>query len=193
MKLIKITIYIIITLLIIYLLLIYINNKKLKTNIDTKNQNTVVESNENIFPVDKKGFNNTSSSTNKYDANKDEINNINQKNIIELESIKNKNIKDLLTNWEITRDEELLKEALNISKSIDNEFALASWINFLSNNSKELLYISNKSLNKKEDTEYIITIFEWYIDLSGEYELLNQSKKQELLNQLKQLQYNINN
>ena len=193
MKLIKITIYIIITLLIIYLYLIYFNNKKLKTGTETQNQNTVSEIDKNIFPVDKNKINNLSSSTNKNDKHEDEINNIDQKNIVELESIKNKNIKDLLNNLEITKDEELLKEALNISKSIDNEFALASWNNFLSKNSKELLYISNKSTNKIEDTKYIVTIFEWYIDLSGEFESLNQSKKQEILNQLEQLQYNINN
>ena len=162
MKLIKITIYIIITLLIIYLYLIYFNNKKLKTGTETQNQNTVSEIDKNIFPVDKNKSNNLSSSTNKNDKHEDEINNIDQKNIVELESIKNKNIKDLLNNWEITKDEELLKEALNISKSIDNEFALASWNNFLSKNSKELLYISNKSTNKIEDTKYIVTIFEWY-------------------------------
>lgn len=98
-----------------------------------------------------------------------------------------KDIKKILSNWEITKDPKMLKEALALSAGADNESRLEPWRLFISKDSKELMKIINSSSNMKETSKDVYTIFEWYIYLSGEYENISPQKKQEILGQYTQL------
>ena len=103
------------------------------------------------------------------------------------EDMTKKKIEKILFNWNITKDENSLREAVVLSENIDNEIIFEAWIPFMGMNSAELVKIINTSTDIQKTKSTIRGIFEWYIELSGEYEKLSSAKKQQLTNQYNQL------
>ncbi len=98
------------------------------------------------------------------------------------------NINKLFSNWEITKDQETLKQLTDMTGGADNEAFYEPWVKFFVNgNSGELIKTINTSTNKKETTQKIFYIFEWFINGSGEYEKLSSTRRQEISNQYNQL------
>lgn len=177
-KNIKIIIILITLILISIIVFILLNKKNKSVNIDTvatEQENTV--ENRNTF--------NTNKTT---QTNKDIVV---QQNIVEgdkgEEDYIYKNIQKNIFNWNITKDPELLKKSITLSENASNETILESWRSFMTSNSSELIKLVNTSSNSIEDKETVRLIFEWYINLSGEYEKLSASKKAEISNQYKLL------
>lgn len=191
MKFIKITI-IILSITVFLFGIFYIqskNNAKNQENIKTDvniqensiQNRTVFRTNTNTLSTNNTIINSESEST----TSEELLINIEYtEGVEELENIK---IKKLLFDWEITKDSELLKQALVLSKSTDNETVLEAWRPFMSKNSAELVKIIYKSNKIEETKKDIYSIFEWYIELSGEFETLTNAKKQEILKQYNQL------
>lgn len=103
------------------------------------------------------------------------------------EDITKKKIENILFNWNITKDESSLREAITLSEDIDNEIIFEAWIPFMGTNSAELIKLVNTSTNIQKTKVTIKGIFEWYVELSGEYEKLSSAKKQQITNQYNQL------
>ncbi len=103
------------------------------------------------------------------------------------EDIIHKKIEKLLFDWETTKDKNLLIEAINLSANADNEVILSAWTDFMKKNSAELVKVITGSSNEKQTREDIRRIFEWYVELSGEYEKLSSTKRQEISRQYQQL------
>jgi hypothetical protein len=98
------------------------------------------------------------------------------------------NIKKEFSNWEITKDQKTLENLIDLSGGADNEALYEPWIKFfVDGNSNELLKIINTSTDKKNVTQKVYYIFEWFIYGSGEQENLSPTKKQVILNQYNQL------
>jgi exopolysaccharide biosynthesis protein len=89
----------------------------------------------------------------------------------------------LLFDWNTTKDPEILKTVLKNTEGADNEGLLEVWRPFMQKNSSELIKIIDTSPNIKQTKSNIRLIFEWYIDLSGDFEKLSSVKKQELMRQ----------
>jgi len=75
-----------------------------------------------------------------------------------------------------------ISEALLLSKNIDNEFVLESWVSYIPENSTQIVDVVEKNNNRDEisNTEYI---FSWYIELSGYFENLPTEKQIEISEQ----------
>ena len=96
-------------------------------------------------------------------------------------------IKKLLSDWSIIKDKNLLIEGLKLSEGADNESILEAWTDFMKKDSIELLKLTNTSSNIKKTKNDVRLIFEWFINLSGEYEKLSSGKRIEIKNQYNQL------
>lgn len=172
-KIIIISILVILILGIVYMF--YINNKKNSAKQD--NQNT--ESNTSLN-TERPGFN-TNTQTQKPITNSfpppdnTEINKYND-------------INNSFSDWKITKDQETLKKLIDLSGGSDNETFYEPWIEFfVSNNSNELMKIVNTSNDKKNTSQKVFYIYEWFIYGSGEYENISAGKKQVIFSEFNQL------
>lgn len=191
MKFTKITI-IIISIVITILGVVFIlniNNKDQESLSDTdinieKNSagnRTVFNTNTKEIPVNGTENNSEVVAT----ENKTEVNTVEYKE--GFEEIENNKINKILFDWNTTKDPELLKQAVFMSRSADNETILESWRLFMSSNSSELIKTIYRSDNIQQTKNDVLLIFQWYIELSGEFEKLSNTKKQEILKQYNQL------
>lgn len=96
-------------------------------------------------------------------------------------------IKSNLSNWEITREKELIIQSVEMSSGHDNEALMEVWIPFMKKNSKEILNLVDTSKDKIKFKARGYFIFDWFINNSGEYEKLSKTKQQEILGQFNQL------
>jgi uncharacterized protein YxeA len=103
------------------------------------------------------------------------------------EDVRYNQINKILLNWNITKEPELLRQALILSRSADNEAILESWRPFMSKNSSDLIKTIDTSTDMEQARKDIYLIFQWYIELSGEYQTLTPSKKTEIQKQYNQL------
>lgn len=182
-KFIKIIIAIIVVFILIFSYL-FMKEKNVTTN--TKNISTA--ENDSRLPLNT-DTNNTGTTTvggNGYYTNTPNLNPTDYSSNNPEDILKNK-IEKLLFNWSLTKDESTLREALVLSEGIDNEVVLEAWIPFMKENSNELIKLINTSSNKQKTKTTINIIFQWYIQLSGEYEKLSNSQKLQIKNQYNQL------
>jgi hypothetical protein len=103
------------------------------------------------------------------------------------EDVVGQDIRKKLSNWELTRDENKLREALALTSKTNNEVVLSSWVDFMKKNSSELIKILSKSTDINKTKTDIYQIFDWFITMSGEYDALSTSKKQEIKTQYQKL------
>lgn len=137
--------------------------------LNTNNSGTTTSKVENGYYTDTSNLNSTDHDNN----NQDDI-------------LKNK-VEKTLFNWNITKDESTLREAVALSEDVDNEVVLEAWIPFMKTNSNELIKLINTSSDKQKTEATVQVIFQWYIELSGEYEKLSSGQKQQLTDQYNQL------
>jgi hypothetical protein len=189
-KFIKIAAILLIVFIITIFFVFFTNSPK-----SSDNQNNTEETTAGIeksrLPLNTKTSSNTSQDINQYNPEtdiQDKEKNVDllDNTITKEEQIKN-TIEKRLRDWKITKDENLLRGALTLSENADNEAILSAWTSFMSTDSGELLKIIDSSVDAKRTKGNIGLIFEWYIELSGEYEKLSGAKKQQLTNQYNQL------
>ena len=179
------------TILLITFSIIFINKNRKNTNntaSDSVKNNTegrvIFETNTNNTINTQENNTSTSSNQNLVEKNSDV-------NIVDYregpEDITYNQINKNLYDWSTTKDPELIKQSLKLSESADNETILESWRPFMATNSSELIKLIPKSDNIQKTKSDIHLIFEWYIELSGDFEKLSSSKKQEILKQYNDL------
>ena len=109
------------------------------------------------------------------------------------ETILLEDIKKNISQWSESKNVEYLKNALLITyKNINNETSFEPWLQEIQNNSSQITL----SLNKDSSIETLTsayTIYEWFIQLSGQYEKLSPEKKQSISRDFMQIQIYINN
>ena len=181
-------IIIILTILILSAGFIFIQKNKTKNTITETNQDTAVTENRVIF---KTKNTNTVIETD-YSTSSETLNGtstpLEQKtNTVEYppseDDLQHIKTSKLLFDWNTTKDIEVLKTVLKNTEGADNEALLEVWRPFMSKNSAELIKLIETSSNIKQTKTNIRLIFEWYIELSGDFEKLSATKKQEIMRQ----------
>lgn len=180
-KFLKIIIAIIVILILVFLVLVIGKNKGAEDLKDIPS-NTDEVTNRPVFQTNTSS---NSTSTNDYIPNdtSDYMNETGRGP----EDVLNKKISKILFDWTITRDENSLREALALSENADNEAILEAWVPFMQKDSAELLKLINTSSDGKRTKAGISVLFQWYINLSGDYEKLSTAKRQQITNQYNQL------
>jgi hypothetical protein len=113
-------------------------------------------------------------------------------NTINIEENKLQNIEKNLFNWELTKDNTFLTEALKLTENTDNEAFVDKWSVFMSKNSSELIKIIDSSEDIKKTSTTVYSIFDWYINFNIEYGKLPNTKRQEINRQYQQLKTSLN-
>ncbi len=184
-KFIRIIIIILISFLIIFSYF-YVNNKKqTQLNIEVSTSTQTVISDRVVFGKNETLGDKKLDDTSTLLKNNLDVNVVSYKDGVE--DVEYNNLNKILFNWEITKNPELLSQALSLSESADNEVLLEAWRPFISKNSSELIKIINTSSDIKKTKANVYLIFQWYVELSGEYENLSSAKKQEITKQYNQL------
>ncbi len=99
-----------------------------------------------------------------------------------------------LSNWQATKDLAYLEQAINQSTDPDNESVLEVWGFLIAAGPSGLANAFGQSLIEegKAPIETGIFIFDWFIELSGDYGSLSSAKKQEILKAREQLNVYVN-
>jgi hypothetical protein len=188
-KFIKIIIAIVIVLVLIFTFIFIKNNNIGVGSENTNSTSTLTGSNGRPVLNTNLGNNPDTSTSSNSIGEVDEYTNVdpNDYNNTNPESVLKKKIEKILSNWSITKDPNLLREALVLSEGLDNEVVFEAWVPFMKTDSSELVKLITTSTNTQKTKATIRGIFEWYIELSGEYEKLTIGKKQQVTNQYNQL------
>lgn len=97
-------------------------------------------------------------------------------------------IKDNLSSWVKNQNIELLEETLLLTlENNSNESFFEPWRDFIKNNSSKFL----STLNQNTDEKLLLStyyIYDWFINLSGEYEKLTHQEKQGISKDFMQIQ-----
>lgn len=182
-KFIKIII-IILTILILSAGFVFIQKNKTKNTVTETNQDTAATENRVIFNT--KNTNNVVETD--YSTSSGTSTPLEQKtNVVEYqqgpEDLQYTKTSKLLFDWNTTKDPEILKIVLKSTESADNETLLEAWRPFMSKNSAELIKLIDTSSDIKQTKTNIRLVFEWYIELSGDFEKLSSAKRQEIMRQ----------
>ncbi len=159
----KIFYFLIIVVIIVLFIVFYINKNNKKEEIVTKTQNNT----EQRVTFDT----NTSKNIDKLDEKEAEYYSNNN------ESVKIDEITQLINDWKLTKDFNLLNQAAEKTNNTDNEAFYYAWVDIIENNTNDLYVLAEKNLNNKTYIQNINNIFTWFIDMSGEYEKLDKNKK----------------
>lgn len=187
-KFIKIIVVIVIILILAFTFLFVRKNNQAIVSENTNSTSTLTA--DNGRPVLNTNFsNNSATTTENTTVSENNYTNVNPADYAGSgpEDILRKKIEKILFNWGVTKDEKSLRDAIALSENADNEAVLSAWISFMKTDSAELVKIINTSTDIKRTKNTVSTIFQWFIELSGEYEKLSPAKKQQLTNQYNQL------
>lgn len=100
----------------------------------------------------------------------------------------NKNI----LQWSQSKNNQYLEDALILTfKNRDNETSFEPWAEQVQKNSSQILLLLSKD-SSIETLTSAYTIYEWFIQLSGQYEKLIPEKKQSISRDFMQIQIYIN-
>ncbi len=188
-KFIKIIIVTVIVLVLIFTFL-FIKNNNIGADPENTNSTSTLTGNSGRPVLNTNlGSNSNTSTDNDSTGGIGEYTNVdpNDYNNTSPESVLKNKIEKILSNWNITKDPNLLKEALVLSEGLDNEVVFEAWIPFMKTDSSELVKLISTSANTQKTKATVRGIFEWYMELSGEYQKLTNGKKQQLTNQYNQL------
>lgn len=168
---------------------IYIQNKaKTKTTTDTPNTESTIKINDrttlntNTDPKQSVQENSSSATT-----STESINTSIPDDSPNKEDLISQDIQKKLSDWALTKDENKLREALTLTSKTNNEVILNAWVDFMKKDSSELIKILNSSSDIIKTKADMYEIFDWFINMSGEYDALPSSKKQEIKTQYQKL------